>query len=441
MGWAEVPTDAPMSQSTLAQRIREDKDMVDVLERARTLLKGSLNAGSGYPEVWIRDLATFLPIACQVNDPAEIRRSLLLLLRFQGEDGNIPDGVGHRDGVSSAPPVEPGAPPAPLKVTERSDRLVIERPDVPDYVAFKNSVETDQESSLVLAVDGYLKATRDTGILQADVDGQSVLERMERALGFLLERRFSEKYRLIWGGTTIDWGDIAPEDPVGAVLGPKSHRAVDIYDNATFLLAIEALLPLVRTDEAKARHWHEVESGIRGNVRKFLWDAGRGKFIPHLYLDGSPFPGDFDEAAVWYHGGTAVAIQAGLLSREETLASLAAMRRNVREAGGLTVGLTNYPVYPKGCFLNPNVDPWVYQNGGDWDWFGARMVQALAAAGCVEEAYEELRPMVKRVQRHDGFFEWFDMKDQPQGSARFKGSAGELGRAILAVQAATKTQR
>ncbi len=57
-------------------------------------------------------------------------------------------------------------------------------------------------------------------------------------------------------------------------------------------------------------------------MRKHLWDPDRRKFRPHIYLEGSPFPGTFDEAAVYYHGGTAVAIEAGLLTREEIAESL-----------------------------------------------------------------------------------------------------------------------
>src|SRR5262245_28332228 len=66
----------------LARRILADKDLDDVLGRARQLLKDGFNAGTGYPEVWIRDFATFMDVSCQVNDPAAIRSALLTLARF-----------------------------------------------------------------------------------------------------------------------------------------------------------------------------------------------------------------------------------------------------------------------------------------------------------------------------------------------------------------------
>jgi len=436
---SNLPQANPALNQLVAQRILADPTLDDVLNRARQLLRNGFNAGSGYPEVWIRDFATFMDVSCEVNDPAAIRSALLTLARFQREDGNIPDGIGRREPVIDKTAVKPTTPPV-LTTQITLGREIIDNSAVPDFRGFKNSVETDQETSLVQAIHSYIRSTHDTSILGEIVDGQTLLCRLERALDFLLQRRFSEKYGLIYGATTIDWGDIAPEDAIGAVFNEKTHRAIDVYDNAMFLIAIDNFLSFVDHDAVKIQKWRPVEQLIRANVRKHLWDATRQKFIPHLYLDKSPFPADFDENAIWYHGGTAVAIQAGLLTRDEIASSLQMIRLNVRQAHGLTLGVTNYPLYPKGLFQNPNVDPGVYQNGGDWDWFGARLVQALVANGFGPDAYIELLPIVQRVQRHDGFFEWFDMQDHPQGSSTFRGSAGVIAKAILDLQGWAKSQ-
>lgn len=420
-----------------ADRILADADLDDVLGRARALLKTGLNAGSGYPEVWVRDWATFMDLSCEVVDHKTLRDGLLLILRFQREDGNIPDGVGHRDPPKDAEPATaPTTAPAggPLVTQIAASREIITNPRVPEAVAFKNSVETDQESSLVQAVKIYVDRTGDRSILAEVVEGRTVLDRMVGAMEFLRRDRWSEKHGLIWGATTIDWGDLAPEDDPGAVLGDRSHRAIDVYDNAMFVLALDDLIPLLADRPAEAARWRAVRDGVAAACREHLWQPGRQKFIPHLYLGGSPFPADFDESAIWYHGGTAVAIQAGLLTDDEARASLQIMRLNVAAARGRTVGVTNYPTYPKGLFANDHVLPGQYQNGGDGDWFGGRMVQALAARGLGAEAYEILLPMVHRIQRHDGFFEWFDAEDRPQGSGTFRGSAGVLGKAIVALR-------
>ena len=94
------------------------------------------------------------------------------------------------------------------------------------------------------------------------------------------------------------------------------------------------------------------------------------------------------------------------------------------------IGLTIYPPYPEGFFKNPSMKPYSYQNGGDWTWFGGRLIQTLIDHGFVEEAYRELLPMVARVQANDGFYEWYSVDNQPRGSGTFRGSAGVLGKAI-----------
>ena len=44
-------------------------------------------------------------------------------------------------------------------------------------------------------------------------------------------------------------------------------------------------------------------------------------------------------------------------------------------------------------------EPYSYQNGGDWCWFGGRMIQQLARYGLIADAYQELKPMVDGDRR------------------------------------------
>jgi glycogen debranching enzyme len=412
---AEAPAQ-PAASRELAKRILADEDLRDVLARAKALLKTGLNAGSGYGEVWIRDLNTFIELSLEVNEPPTIRQSLVTFFKFQGPQGDIVDGY--------------------IPTNKASVGYKYRRSELaPEFVAHKNTVETDQEASLVQAIRKYVRVTGDRAILDERVAGQTVRERLRFALDYLLKERFDAKHGLIWGATTVDWGDVQPEHEWGVELDAQSHRAIDIYDNAMFLVAVEDYLALAPDDPADVKRWQKTRDEFRARVQEKLWDRQRQKYRPHLYLEGSPFPKDFDEDAIGYHGGTAVAIEAGLLTRVEITASLALMRANVKAAKASSIGLTVYPPYPQGYFKNKGLGPYSYQNGGDWCWFGGRMIQQLVRNGFVEEAYTELMPMVQRVRKHNGFYEWWTPDNQPRGSGQFRGSAGVLGRAIEMLQA------
>jgi hypothetical protein len=118
------------------------------------------------------------------------------------------------------------------------------------------------------------------------------------------------------------------------------------------------------------------------------------------------------------------------LSNDEIKVSLDKMIANMKAINAGSIGLTMYPAYPEGFFKNKGMYPYGYQNGGDWTWFGGRMIQQLVRHGFVEEAYQQLLPMTKRVVENDGFFEWYTVSNEPKGSGTFRGSAGVLYKSI-----------
>lgn len=396
----------------LAKLILEDPLMSKVETMALEVVKGGLNAGDGYGEVWIRDYNSFIELAMEVMPDSVIQDNLLTFFRFQGPTGDIVDGF-----------IEKHRTENDIGYNYRYSDLE------PRYGAHKNTVETDHEASLIQAVWRYVNKSGNKEFLQQKIDGKSVLERMEWALEFLMNERYDGKHGLLWGATTSDWGDVQPEHPWGVVIDENSHLCIDIYDNAFFIIAIECFMDMTEDRAAKNR-WSEVRNNISRNVRTHLWDKERLKFKPHVYLAGSPFPDDFDEDAIYYHGGTAMAIEAGLLSHEEIGIANAAMVANVKESGAPTIGLTVYPPYPEGFFQNPGMHPYGYQNGGDWTWFGGRMIQQLIRNGYVREAYDESKPMFERVVKNGGFYEWYALDGTPSGSGTFRGEAGVLYRAI-----------
>jgi hypothetical protein len=395
----------------------QQKDIMPLADSVKTmaedLIKKGFNAGDGYGEVWIRDFNTFMDVACKVHDKATIRKSLITFFLFQQDDGAILDGY------------VPKPKSAGIGYNYYYTNLA------PEYAGHKNTVETDQETSLVQAVAKYIRNTGDISILTDTIAGLSVQQRLERALQFLMNKRFDSTHGLLWGATTADWGDVQPEHDWGVELNTDTHKAIDIYDNAMFVIAIDDYLKLAHITSGQRRYWTNTRDNIRKNIRTHLWDAAKEKYRPHIYLSKSPFPSSFNESEVYYHGGTTVAIEANLLTKHEVKQAYRKMQENVKQAHAATIGLTLYPVYPEGSFKNKGMGPYSYQNGGDWTWFGGRMVTQLLRYNLLNEAREALEPMLTRVLKNKGFYEWYTPANEPKGSSGFKGEAGVLWTAIV----------
>lgn len=402
----------------LIDALNNDPNIPVVKQKAIDIVTTGFNAGDNYSEVWIRDYNTFIELAMDIYDHEDIRENIRIFFRFQDEKGGIVDGF---------TPNEEGA--------EEYDYIYSDLE--PDLMAHKNTVETDHESSLIQTVYKYVKRSGDKAFLDENIDGTTIADRMLLAVDFLMNERMSEEYGLIWGATTADWGDVQPEHEWGVFITDDTHYAVEVYDNAMFLIALENLSELL---PGHAEELMDIHSTISSNVMEHLWDEENQQFVPHRYLDGSPFPDDFNEDEIYQHGGTAIAIEAGLLSKEQIYDALQRMRDNVEIANAKTIGLTLYPPYPEGFFLNEDMNPYSYQNGGDWTWFGGRMIQQLILHGYIQEAYEEVTPMLERVVENDGFYEWYTPGNEPMGSGTFRGSAGILYMTIEMFEEWTENQ-
>ncbi len=397
----------------LAKNILSDNTLDTVYVKAAELLKKGFTAGDGYPQVWIRDLNTFIETACDVYDPSVIREKLLVFLSLQQPDSQIVDGYVLKGHVTWFDP---------NIYTSPNDTL---------HVGFKNTVETDQETSLIQAIGKYIHKTGDRSILNEKIAGLTVRERLIMATGYLMKHRNSERYGLLTGATTQDWGDVQVEGGAVVDIDDKTHWAIDIYDNAMFVISLGYMADFADNLPAKQR-WEDMKVDVKMSIREHLWDKENNKFIPHIYLDGSPFPDDFNENAIHFHGGTAVAIEAGILTKEEILTVYRQMVENVRLSGAPTIGLTVYPPYPDGIIKDSQTcKPYIYQNGGDWTWFGGRMIQQLIENGYIKEAYESIRPMLDRVIANGKFYEWYGIDGEPRGSGDFRGEAGVLAKDIV----------
>ena len=62
------------------------------------------------------------------------------------------------------------------------------------------------------------------------------------------------------------------------------------------------------------------------------------------------------------------------------------------------------------------------------------MVIQLVRNGFISEAQEAIQPMLERVIKNKGFYEWYTPDNQPKGSSSFRGEAGVLWTALREIE-------
>ena len=354
-------------------------------------------AGLNYPQIWLRDSTVFLPVVSYLYPSPFLKSWLEAHLSFQQPDGALFDWL-----------------------DENGQRG-------------KNTTETDQESSAVQAA--YLVSQLiGQEWLSTPIKGEKLIERLERALRFVLQKRWSTKYNLVQGAHTIDWGDVDLIDPnqQAIITDERTKWTVDIYDQAMFYLACQNISHLWSQLKAKekSQFWAKIAHQVKRNTHKWLWDERRGYFIIHRHNSSWSHP--FPEEDIFPVGGNIMAILAGLASPLQAESILSVLFQRKAKYNLPTVSATLLPPYPPQTFKHPLVDePFEYQNGGQWDWWGGRAVLALFQHGHSLKAKQSLAEIIAQIRQNRGLFEWATKDGVAQGSDYFTASAGALGQALI----------
>ncbi len=353
-------------------------------------------AGTTYPQVWIRDTATMLGYARFFYPLVDLQGIVDRFFAAQTPSGEVQDWV---DSIG------------------RCD---------------KNTVESDQESSLVLAT--WHLALCDPAWLRGQVKGASRLARLDLALEWLWQSHCDPKRVLIWSGFTADWGDVERSypDQRAIKLSDRSRRTYSTYSQALFIQAAQKLVLMAERldDRAMAGKWRQRGKAVATECRNQLFLPDKGYFIVHR-VEG------MDDILRWEQnilavGGNAEAMRAGLMNTAEIARFLRELEKRRGEYGLRTVSFTLLPPFPENFFPHPALrQPWNYQNGGEWDWIGGRLVSALYRAGFRKEADKYLDEIVKKNLSDMNIFEWSDKSGNGQGALFYAGAAGVLGEAIL----------
>jgi hypothetical protein len=379
----------------------------------------AFGAGARYPQVWLRDSATVIPLA-RFHYPAELLTSWVEEhLANQAADGGLDDWI-------AAGPTSAFAGDAPrAREVFRAGATVLS--------ADKNTIEADQESSAVLAVCQAFRAAGDRAWLRKPIDGATVLERADHALGFVLAKRFDTRLGLVTSGYSADWGDVSPvhADQQAIYIDDRTPLVAGLYTNGLFVRAARCLAELHVTlgDAAGAKRWGETADGVTAAANRRLWQEARGFYRMHVPLGTSGLP---DDAAMFATGGNATAILSGIADERQARRILAAAEERRRRFAVSTIAGTLLPPYRAGLFLHPAMrEPWSYQNGGQWDWFGARLVLAAFQRGESTRARRWLGELAEKARRDGGLYEWHTRGGEGRGSPTYAGSAGVLAAAVF----------
>lgn len=354
-------------------------------------------AGGGYPQIWIRDANTILPASRWYYGEAWLRSGLEEHLAFQDDAGGLRDWIDSRG------------------------------------TADKNTTETDQETSAVQAAF-EVAAVLGPDWLRKPVAGRPVIERLDRAMRFVLAERFDPALGLVTGAHTADWGDVDMNDADQTALyvDAETHWTADIYDQAMFFKAANDLAAMAKTLglEEQSAFWSARAAEIRRAADRVLWLDDRGYYRVHVHLDRLRH--EFDEDAMFALGGNAAAAASGLAGTDKKRRIFDEALRRQAAYKMSTISGSLLPPYPKGLFRHPMMDdPFEYQNGGQWDWFGGRLVEEMFREGRAAAARDKLLEIAKKAVANNGLYEWDTPDGTGRGSDFYSGSAGVLAAALI----------
>lgn len=397
-----------------------------VFEGSNSPVKG-FGAGSSYPQIWLRDSATIIPVS-RYYYPLEYLTSWIEEhLAHQGRDGQLNDWI-----AAGAASNFSAAAPRVREVYQGKDAATGKAVVIS---ADKNSTEADQEASAVDAAYQVFQITGDRNWLNKSINGRSLLARLDLSLEYLLKHRLDASYGLITNAFTADWGDVSPAypDQRAIYLDSSTPTVVGLYTNALFYRAATQLSEIYEAaDRERAGYWRAQAAMIKANLNKHLWQESRGFYRLHLVLTPALMSGAQDDSDIFAMGGNAVAALYGVAEEQQVRRIFEAAEVRQRQYKLSTIGGTLLPPYPRGFFKHPAVsEEYTYQNGGQWDWFAGRFLLAEFERGYSVRAYRQLLEVARKCVRNNGLYEWDDKNGEAKGSANYAGSAGALGAAVI----------
>ncbi|MFN8534892.1 MAG: hypothetical protein U0556_15250 [Dehalococcoidia bacterium] len=356
-------------------------------------------AGDAYHGVFARDLSTTGPMARFLYSPGHLRSGVEEFLILQAAGGP-----------------EAGALPGVFYPAGGND---------------KATATSDEDLSVIHLAYLAFRHEEEIGWLRKPLNGSPVIARLNAAMEYLYRTRVDPRTALITRAATTDWGDVKAEGG----LNPTDRQPADpfiysIYDQS---LLFRGLLELAQMNDAggsasTAAEWRGRAMTLRNAINELFWQPGRGFYKARIHA--TPADRGYDEDAILGIGNVE-AVRSGLADAEQARLIFVNFERARIAARSPKVGIVNWPPYPDGAFAS--MLPGEYQNGGIWDWWGGRQIEAEFEAGQAALAYQHLAALAADWARRPGeIWEWHELwSRQPRGSTRYTGAAAVVGSAIV----------
>jgi cellobiose phosphorylase len=354
-------------------------------------------AGAGYPQIWVRDSATISPFSRYLFNDKYLTSWIIAHLSYQKSDGSIADNINAIGDLG------------------------------------KNTVESDQETSLVHGA--WLAANlRGYDWLKTLVQGESIVKRLDKAITYLFKHKYDVNTQLITKAHTADWGDVSPDfaDQRAVDLHKDSCLVVGIYTQSMLFKAIKQLSFMYKKlgNSIKSEYWLKKSKQFKEQIQKQLWNKKQGFFRVHAHVDCPPHL-EFDEDNIFAMGGNSEAILSGLATQEQVKHIFNTAINRSKLFNMSTISGVLLPPYPKGFFRHPALDDYFeYQNGGQWDWFGGRLLLAMYQYN-YPDATSQLQKIANKAIKNQDIYEWDSVIGEGKGSKFYSGSAAVIGRAIV----------
>ncbi len=365
--------------------------------------------GSAYPTVWVRDLASIqMALAHVMTSKRYLYPSWTDF--FMGDD--------ERQGL-----VMDWVAAAPYNRINRDTGL--------------NDVQVDQGMWLINAVlDAQAMEITPKDWLKKPANKTGSISRIEKLLlilAWLDKERFSTTHGCLMSAHVADWGDVGlygDDGPKSTSLAMnESPRVCGIFQQALYYQTLQRVRHEVPPDLLSAEVMNSLDERIavvRDYAQKQLWSEAKGFFRIHQHVT-TELRHDFDEDDIFALGGNVLAIKSGLATTAQRKRIIATALKRQEQYKASTIGAVLLPPYPAGTFANPIMDQmYEYQNGGQWDWYGARMATVIYRDNPkvgLTKILEIARGAVARGQ----FSEWYDLSgENAHGSLYYRASAAEF---------------